>query len=162
VTLSEQLQLDAGGAMTSILEQRSQIGVDVLDGLEKKFGISFSDEYKSFLINTNGGKPSPKRFVTLDKKVESMVVRFFSAGTNEEESLEVEYEEYVASGAIPSDFIPIAYDPAGNRVLLCVGGEGRESIYYWSVDEEPEEFSCSRKYMRKISNGFNEFFDGLF
>jgi hypothetical protein len=52
-----------------------------ISAFEAMGNIRLPDAYRGFLMAHNGGKPMPKRFVTLDKKVESMVAMFFPIST---------------------------------------------------------------------------------
>lgn len=125
--------------------------------LEAQTGIKLPDDYKQFLLQHNGGRPSPKRFVTRDKKVESMVAKFIPLADIPDDNLREEIEGITQARQIPANLIPIAIDPADNRVVLSVSGKDCGKVYYWSWDEEDEDHEPSYNYMRLIADSFNDF-----
>lgn len=128
---------------------------------ERRFTINLPDTYRDFLRAYNGGKPLPKRFDTEDDKVSSMVARFFAMYDDEDDALEDEYTDITLDGVIPANLLPVAIDPARNRILLSLSGPDQGAVYYWSWDEEPEPATCSYRYMRRIAPDFDAFLAGL-
>lgn len=122
-----------------------------LASFEQQSGLVLPAAYRDFLSRHNGGAPSPKRFATQDGKVESMVARFFSLGGQGDDSLWSEFEGFTLAGQIPRQMLPIARDPADNRMVLSTAGRDAGHIYYWSWDEEPDPPTCSRRYMRLVA-----------
>lgn len=129
--------------------------------LEEKTRIALPEDYKDFLLRHNGGEPEPKVFETQDGKVESRVKKFLSISDVSEDNLVEEIEGITRAGQIPGNLVPIAVDPADNRVVLSVGGPDIGKVYYWAWDEEDEDHEASYKYMRLIANSFNEFLESL-
>lgn len=124
--------------------------------IEKALGYSLPPQYKDFIMQYNGGRPIPHRFLTVDGKIESGVKWFFSI-SNDINNLFSEIDELTLAGVIPRNLFPVAIDPVGNRLLLSGTGDDVGCIYYWSWDEEPEIETCSYKYMKKIADSFNDF-----
>jgi cell wall assembly regulator SMI1 len=141
----------------------SQLPVDdaTILAFESKFNIKLPDEYRRFLLSHNGGNPSPKKIITQDKKIESMVSTFFPLSDFTEDNLVNEFEGLTQARQIPPNFISIAMDPAENRIVLSIYGDDVGKVYYWSWDEEPKKPTCSYKYLRLIANNFDDFLSSL-
>lgn len=147
--------------MPEITPTHAPLSEEVIAQFEGRFSISLPDSYRHFLLAHNGGKPIPKRFDTEDGKVGSMVARFFPMFDDEDDALEDEYTDITLEGVIPKNLMPIAIDPAENRILLSIGGNDRGAVYYWSWDEEPDPATCSYRYMRRIAASFDGFLSRL-
>ena len=129
--------------------------------LESETDISLPDDYRAFLLKYNGGEPDPAVFETKDGKVESLVTKFLPLANISGDNLLEEIEGITQAGQIPENLIPIAVDPADNRVVLSVDGADRSKVYYWAWDEEDEDHKPSKRYMRLIADSFNQFFNSL-
>ena len=147
--------------MPVITTNNDSLSIEDITQFEDRFAIRLPVEYRSFLLANNGGEPMPRGFSTEDGKVRSMVSRFFPMYDPEEFALDDEYSEISLDGLIPSHLLPIAIDPAENRVLLSLSGDDCGAVYYWSWDEEPDPASCSYKYMRRVAPNFEMFFMNL-
>jgi SMI1 / KNR4 family (SUKH-1) len=131
-----------------------------LKKIEFRLGYPLPPEYRNFILQHNGGRPVPHRFSTKDGKIESGVKTFFpvaDAGDN----LLSEIDDITLTGTIPRNLFPIAIDPIENRLLLSGAGDDAGSVYYWSWDEEPDDATCSYRYMRKIADDFDDFLANL-
>lgn len=125
--------------------------------LEAKAGVSLPAPYREFLLEHNGGVPGRDRFETRDGKVSSFVSKFAAISDTEEDNLLDEIRGITQAGQIPPNLIPIAVDPAEDRIVLSVSGPDVGSVYYWAWGEEPKKPTCSYKYMRLIAKSFDEF-----
>jgi hypothetical protein len=140
----------------------SQSAVQDIDlkKIEARLGYPLPSDYRTFILQHNGGRPAPHRFSTKDGKIESGVKAFFpiaDVGVN----LLSETDEITLTGTIPRNLFPIAIDPIENRLVLSGSGDDAGTIYYWSWDEEPDDATCSYRYMRKIADNFNDFLANL-
>ncbi|MCX7113860.1 MAG: SMI1/KNR4 family protein [Proteobacteria bacterium] len=134
-----------------------QINENDLIELENQINIKIPEQYRNFLLSNNGGKPKINRFSTQDKKVESMIAKFLPLANIEEDNLLEEIEGITQADLIPQNLIPIATDPADNRLVLSVAGSDMGKIYYWSWDEEPRrKYRPSYKYMRLVADSFDD------
>lgn len=144
-----------------ILNSHPPIDNAVISAFESKANIKLPEAYRRFLIAHNGGRSSPKKFATQDGKVESMIATFFPLASATENNLVDEFEGLTLAGQIPPNLISIAMDPTENRIVLSISGEDTGKVYYWSWDEEPNKPTCSYKYLRLVSNDFDEFLSSL-
>lgn len=141
---------------------------------EKKISKKFPDEYKSFLIKHNGGRPQLSGF-DIEWSDEhrdevwvydhSMVHFFIDIDLDENNDATTNlfgcFDSY--EGQVPSDTIPIAYDPGGNLILIGVEGENRGKIFFWLQEFETEDDEdTDYSNVGFVANTFNEFIDSLF
>ena len=132
-----------------------------IDELERAMEIRLPKPYREFLTKYNGGTPDPERFTTRDGKAVSIVSKFLPVDNSQADNLIEEIEGITQAGQIPSNLIPVATTPADNRVVLSVSGSDSGKIYYWSWGEEPDEPTCSYRYMRLVADSFDQFLDDL-
>jgi hypothetical protein len=123
-----------------ILEQGSKISDNEIRELEDTLGYSLPNDYRTFLLTYNGGRPEPDVFNYEIRKNEirsSSVRNFFCV---DKEGMDAFNEILlVYAGRLPKDMFPIAYDSCGNLICLCIAGEHRGRIYFWDHEEEYEE-----------------------
>ena len=98
----------------------------------------------------------------MDGKVKSMVSVFLPLCDDIEDNLLEEIRGITLAGQIPGNLIPIAMDPADNRLVMSCMGDDMGKVYYWAWDEEPQRaHKTSYTYMRLIANSFAEFISKL-
>ena len=109
---------------------------------EDKYGVALDSEYRTFLINYNGGE-TPETTFKSGKRQESLRYLY---GINTKESIEVqlEYFDYQERACIP-----IGTDVFGNYFAIGISEENRGLIYF--CDHE-RGFRKS-----KIANSFKDF-----
>jgi hypothetical protein len=123
-------------------------------------GIRLPDEYREFLLATNGGRPEPAEFRLARRSgpyTDSAVHRFLSLGDTEAPSLERMTQ--ILAPRVPPELQPIASDPGGNYVCIGVAGDGRGKIYFWDQDRAPEPADWSGVDL--IADSFDAFLRGL-
>jgi cell wall assembly regulator SMI1 len=142
-----------------------------LQRLEKKLKARLPDDYRTFLLRYNGGRPALSRFTfeTHGEKQESVLEWFFAVH-------DLPYEEPddwdMDGGELPpyfgqqleavwADFrrekpkagvLPIARDPGGN--LIGIGYAAKRAGAVWWYDHETESFV-------RLAGSFAEFLTGL-
>jgi len=116
------------------------------------------EDYRAFLLSFNGGVPSPENF---DMKGEG------ACSIHEFYGIDVAHSEKGLSGAIATfhgrikkGFIPIAADPYGNQICICISGRNRGKVYFWDHEYEGRIF-----YFRQITliaDSFNKFINNIY
>jgi len=128
--------------------------LDELNQCQVRLKYQFPVSYQNFLLSQNGGFPFNCLF-EYDKTKGSCIYFFGINLETEDHDLEWNFEVY--RQRIPTEFIPIGSDPGGN--LICIGGENRESIYFWFHEAETDPPTMNNMYL--ISNTLKEFLDSL-
>jgi hypothetical protein len=128
-----------------------------LSEFEDKRGLTFPEDYRNFLLQTNGGQPEPSTFhfrSEENKEEDSLIDFFFSfAPTRQLYGIEENLEEY--EGRIPDGLLPIACDPFDNLVLISFIEGTYGKIYFW--DHEKELTHPDRTRLPCLANSFTEF-----
>lgn len=115
--------------------------------LEKAIGLLLPDDYKSFLLINNGGRPVPNNFRTSNGEYESDV-QFFFGLTQGNYGIKDNY--ILLRDRLLDEEIAIAVDSGGNYILLNLS---TRKVYFF--DHEIEE-----RFL--IRENFNSFIDSLF
>jgi cell wall assembly regulator SMI1 len=159
-----------------ITESSKSISEEDLNKAEKKISKKLPTEYRSFLLQHNGGRPADEssgfEIEWNDKSADECwsydfsIIHFFNFITFDEDNLEntnlFECNDD-HDGRIPHNTIPIGYDPGGNLILIGVGEENQGKIYFWLLEAERQS-SDEPEYLNVgfVANSFNEFMDSLF
>lgn len=142
-----------------------------LSQLEAKLNCRLPDDYRSFLLRYNGGRPNLSRFtLEMDDEEQESIVEWFFAVHDQEyddpedwepdsgvmppffgQPLEEAWEEF-ESEQPDSGVLPIARDPCGN--LIGIGYAGERVGAVWWYDHETESFV-------RLAGSFSEFMAGL-
>lgn len=136
--------------------------VEAIEAFEKRHDIRLPDDYRSFLVSQNGGRPEmASRVFTFQKEdgsISDSLVDWFS-GLIESEDYSLEEDFSVYEDRIPSGMLPIACDPFGNRILLGVRTPSVSGLWFWDHEIEPMNIRESGIY--KIADSFEQFVEGL-
>jgi cell wall assembly regulator SMI1 len=142
----------------------------VISKAEAKLGFALPRELREFLLATNGGVPDPAQFNIAWTPEQpfgkhwktSEVSRFHSIGAPGFADL-VEENTVTFEGRIPASTVAFASDPAGNQLLLAIGGPFAGKILFWLMDEEVEEgMTPSYDDCGIVADSFAGFLDGLY
>jgi hypothetical protein len=127
---------------------------------ERLVGSKLPEDYRSFLLSHNGGRPKPEAFSFPTKhgaRDNSVVEYFFGLHLGRIGSLEKKRAMY--KDRIPEGFIPIAIDPFGNLILMGTRDENHGNIFFW--DHEMESDLPSLKNVSFVTDSFADFISRL-
>jgi hypothetical protein len=123
---------------------------------EKLIGIEFPNDYRSFLLKHNGGRPSPAIFQIQEVGEEAMVDILYGIGTPQDICFWL--SEF--GSELPTGFVPIGQDPGGNVILMNATAGEDSGIYYWdAVFHFPSSSAERNTYL--IASTFTDFLLGL-
>ena len=131
---------------------------------EIRQGVVLPAEYKAFLLESNGGRPTCDCFAIPGFHGQGSMMNSFYGIHNgaEHHQLELAVETY--DGRIPVDLIPIAADAGGNSICIGWIGERQGKIYFWDHEDELDEDGDFVKDYRNVflvANSLQEFLDSL-
>lgn len=125
--------------------------------LEQAYDFTFSDEFKTFYTQYNGGKPK-KRIVCLqdgDWKSSTRFHGFYSMKVEFEKALKDVYaEDWWLKG-----FIPFGYDEGGETFCFSTRTSDFGCIYYFMSDCIDEE-NPENAYL-KVSDNLSQFINNM-
>jgi cell wall assembly regulator SMI1 len=144
-------------------ESEASISASELEAIEKKLGIHLPDQYRSFLLVHNGGRPTPSIFRYRNEAgpyTDSEVDWFLAIQSKDYNDFETYYDRYkIHRIRMPTELVPIADDPGGNVICIVVDGPKLGAVYFW--DHEEEQDLPSYKNVHLIANSFDEFMNLL-
>lgn len=112
-----------------LISKFSEIELDKITGLEKKYGIILPNEYKKFLLKYNGGF-TPKTNFHINK--ESSDLRgFFGLGDAEMGFDSLRLEKWISINVLP-----IASDSFGNYIVIGLLEENEGKIFFCDHEQE--------------------------
>ena len=130
--------------------------IEALERFEKSLGCSLPEDYRSFLIEHNGGTPS-KYLVCWPGSSEPSEVWNDSLGLHDGPTYS--RLDFVFEGIkeyLPNGVIPFASDPGGNYFCIGVAGEYAGKVYFWDHERSDDDENISL-----LSESFAEFAAGL-
>lgn len=131
-----------------------------LSAFEESIGARLPDEYRRFLLATNGGR-------TADDHVRFRVADG-EGNLNELYALsDIARSRKVLGDRLPEDLIPIGYDGVGDKICLAVRGDHSGEVWFFdTMNERPESANprvewSKRRDMTKLASSFGEFMASL-
>lgn len=141
-------KLSQGGAATS-----------QIDELESRIGTTIPMDYRRFLAEINGGRPSPSAFE--GPSGDGSVVNWFFTLNHDEQIYFIPRRIEVYTDRLPPKLLPIASDPFGNLVLLDLGVKSIGAIYFWDHENENPDGDPWWDNIAYIAPSFTDFVNGL-
>jgi hypothetical protein len=138
-----------------------QISANELNEFERQLQVSLPEDYKTFVLNNNGGRPDKSCFTTGNDVSSSDLDWLFSFEVGESH-ISIFRNIFLFKDRIPNDLLPIGRDPFGN--LICIGLEDKlGKIYFWDHEEEADDDEKSTyTNVYKISDSFVDFINMLY
>jgi hypothetical protein len=131
-----------------------------IDRTERELDVKLPEDYRSFLLHTNGGKPQRDFFPIESHKTlqTGRLVSLFGLGRPIKQSnIDWNYKNLI--GQLPNYHFPIGITPEEDMVTLSLGRLDAGRIYYW-VRAEYNVSGDNEAYF--IANNFSKFVDKLY
>jgi cell wall assembly regulator SMI1 len=151
--------------MIEMLDSFQKIDVSQIAELEKSLHAELPQDYRSFLLIHNGGRPKKSVFIYMNGTSEELgcINRFLGIHDGAFDNLYKSIETYKSfQKRLPENLLPIACDPGGNLICLSLFGNDIGNIYFWDHDWEAEEDEePNYDNVHPIALSFIEFIDTL-
>lgn len=128
-----------------------------IESFEAKYAIALPKEYKEFLLEYNGGAPTPST-----NKIPETDVQWLYGIHNGENWASLEWNIETLKNRIPENTLPIAGDSLGNSFLLSLNNDTYGEIWFWDHELEGEEGESYFGNITKSANSFNDFIGNLY
>ena len=141
------------------IDSYNPISENDLKNVENKIGYQLPDEYKSFLLKHNGGRPNLDG-VRHNGEHFDYVGHFYAIrGEMYHDDLIHQIKEY--KDMIPEGYLPIGESPGGDVFCISLKDPTKGALFHWDHEEanydgEPWEYN-----MINLSPSLNEFIKGL-
>lgn len=152
----------------SITDHKPIIVDEVLSNLSEIYSVVLPQDYLGFLYEKNGGRPDDDwvfDFIEtgIDRVTSSCIKQYYyidkESSTSYRNAVLI-YKELVDSEQVPPSLFPIADDPGGNYILLCVSDDDYGHVYF--ADHELEDSETRYMVMSPLADSFTEFIDKLY
>lgn len=132
---------------------------EIID-IESRFNIHLSEDYKDFLINTNGGtfKSDTINSIHIDSLDEDIYLDVLF-GITDDENLNIFYWNEKYSNEMLEKTVLIGFDLMQGFIVLMCGGENN-GIYYWD-DSYNFNQSNDKNNMYFIAKDFKSFYNSI-
>lgn len=120
-----------------------------LTELEQQIGCVLPDDYRSFLIQHNGGEPERQILYVSGCNSDILIHYFLGIGRPRGD-----IQKWLAEldDDLNDTFLPIAFDPGGNALLM---DKSSGKIYYWdSARHSP--YSSDKNNAFEVANSFSD------
>lgn len=129
---------------------------------EKNIGGILPDDFRSFILEHNGGKPIPSSFKISEKQGDDHIHHMLGLH-NGPSYYRIDDKWKVYKNRMPATLIPFADDPFGNAICVGISGKDKGKVFFW--DHENEGNKSEQPFygnIQIIAESFQNFLNGLF
>ena len=125
--------------------------------LQGEVRATLSEEFRDFLLRSNGGRPKRNEFAIKQVCNRSGIRLIYGIHPGEDGDLSREYKRFSEMGI--DWLLPIGEDSFGNRIALAIRGDHAGAIYFW--DHESFHLGARPKGVYLLADDFNQFLSML-
>jgi hypothetical protein len=141
--------------MITIRESGPQLTDERIASFEGELGVSLPEQYRRFLLKTNGGRFSPPGTYAVDVEGApggSADVGDFFGIDDAVESCDLSWNRSTLSERIPDELLPIACDSGGSVFCLSLQGPDRGAVLYCDLQSVAFDYEATPKFYPVASN----------
>jgi hypothetical protein len=125
--------------------------------VERELGVTLPDDYRSFLLQHNGGRPVPSGVLLhFEGQPTPWRLHFFLGIDDPIESCSLAWNADITRATRPAGTIPIASDEAGNLFYLRWNEPNAGTVYFGATPSDG-----NRVHPVRISDSFTQFLEQL-
>lgn len=151
-----------------LINDVTQIDASNILAFESEVGIKFPEDYKAFIIKSNGGIPKENWLYNFfdkvtERKNTSVIRKFFSLTSDNsvlKNNLREIYNTMTNEKAIPNDMLPIADDPGGNIIGISLNKNDFGYVYF--LNHEYDDLDTGYLIKSEIAKSFSDFLNLLY
>lgn len=154
--------------MVTFSQTESQLNLSQIEEVEKFIGLNFPMDYKTHLLQNNGGKCIPNGFEFYEngRLTSSNIDWFLAIYDGKYDNLKTYLINYkIEEKRIAEHILPIAHDPGGNLICISCDGVDKGFVYFWDHENEVSyndtlnDNNYSNLYL--VAKSFENFINGL-
>ncbi len=108
------------------------IDKEMIEAYELRVGINLPEDFRAFLLSSNGGIPTPQQADIPNTQYSVLVDYLYGIGDSRQPG-DLEYEAVEIEEDLLEGMIVIGHDPGGNLFLLATKGRDRGAVYFWDL-----------------------------
>ena len=151
-----------------LINSAEQINAKDIAEFENEVGKIFPEDYKRFMLKSNGGTPKEEWlydfFDEVTEAENTSVIReffsLFSEDTVKMGNLKKIYKTMTYEEMIPDDMLPIADDPGGNVIAISLNKDDYGYMYF--INHEYDDLDTGYLVKSKIAESMSDFLDVLY
>ena len=125
-----------------------------------RLGVTLPDQYRRFLLDFNGGTPTPDTVDIKDLPGASADVQIFFGIGRSVESSDLEWNLATLAERLEEGLLPIASDSGGSVFCLSLQGRGRGAVLYCDLQSVFANFGANPK-LYPVASEFEAFLKNL-
>jgi hypothetical protein len=135
--------------------------VGELDRVENDLDVKLPENYRGFLLRTNGGKPHPDFFPIQEHKTLTFgrIESFFGIGRPLRSS-NVDWAYKMLIGQLPPYHFPIAGTATEDVICLSLGRIDEGRIFFWEKDDARLSAGYDNAYV--VAGNFDKFLEAIY
>ncbi len=141
------------------VESNNPINENDLRIVEDKIGYHLPEEYKTFLLKYNGGRPSVDGVRHNDQHFDYVGYFYAIRGEMYHDDLVRQIKEY--KDMIPEGYLPIGESPGGDVFCISFKEPTKGALFHWDHEEANYDGEPWEHNMTNLSSSLNEFLEGL-
>jgi len=132
-----------------------------IEVFEAFLGIKIPNDYREYLENNNGGKPTAASF-DIPGEGDDSIQEFFPL-LSKTRADDLPYKIKLYAKRIPEEMLPIGRDPGGNLLLICLKRKERGKIFFWDHEHEADGEDAQPYYgnIKLLAPNFGDFLSKL-
>lgn len=153
------------------IKSKESSSIDDISAFEKRIGYLLPEDYKEFLLKTNGGSFDCYKVIDTErfgKTSPEMVDLIYGLNSESYSDLDDKFNTYhIEDKRMPDGLIPIAGDPGGNHFCIALGEGKNGEIYFWDHELEvefdsPEQAKNYYENCFFVCGSFSEFLQKIY
>ena len=142
--------------MTSIENSGPRLSESDISKLEMRLGVTLPEQYRQFLLDFNGGSPTPDTVKVEGLPGASADVQIFFGIGRPVESSGLEWNLAVLAERLEEGLLPVASDSGGNVFCLALQGHGRGAVFYCDLQSVFADFEAKPR-LYAVASDFDAF-----
>lgn len=142
------------------LESYNSISISDLIEVESKIGYQLPEEYKSFLLKNNGGRPVLDGVRYENEHFDYVAFFYAIRGEMYHDDLARQISEH--KDMIPGGYLPIGESPGGDVFCISLKEPNKGSIFHWDHEEANYDGQPWEYNMTNLSPSLTAFLEELY
>ncbi len=144
----------------------SAVTEDEVRAFEAKLGATLPDDYRTFLLEVNGGRTA-KSHRTFPVDGDASILNSLVSLNDPDDARDLAERNKLIRDDLPPDLLLVGSDDGGARICLCIRGPHRGEVWYFDTNDaraegaNPRVLWHDRRDLAKLADSFRTFMSSL-